>query len=68
MLARGRLAHLELARDQEPAHPVAHEIAVDLAGKMRARALQPMQDEEPAVVGNGLGGIENSHICNLPIP
>src|SRR6185312_12942781 len=45
------LAHAELVRDQRRAHPVAHQVAVDLRRKVLARLLQPVEDLQAPLVG-----------------
>jgi hypothetical protein len=54
--------------DQQAAHAVAHEVAVDLPREMGARVFEPLQDLQPAVIGHRLGHMQNRHIYNLPIP
>ena len=51
MLAHGGLADAELLGDQHPADPVLDKVAVDLRAKMRPRAFQPFQDQQPPIAG-----------------
>lgn len=62
MLAGGRLRHAELARDKNAANAVFNEVAVDLGREMAARALQPVQDKQPAVIGDGAQSEFKIHI------
>ena len=73
VLARCRLAHAELFRDEEAAHAVVDEIAVDLLAKMGSRILEPLQNDQPSVTCEGTQrGLEAGdiyllrHIANLP--
>jgi hypothetical protein len=69
MLAHGGLADAELLGNQRPADPVLDEVAVDLRTKMRPRAFQPFQDQQPPIAGERAKSrldviIERSHIAN----
>jgi len=44
VFAGGRLAHAKLARDQAPAYPILHQIAIDLRREMLCRFLKPLED------------------------
>jgi hypothetical protein len=50
MLAERRRADSELLRDQHAAHPILHEISVDLRAEMGTRVSQPLQDLKPPLV------------------
>src|SRR6185369_1501375 len=62
MLARGRLAHAELGGDEHTAHAVAHQIAVDLPGKVRARRLEPAENLQPLLVRERLRDLDRDHL------
>ncbi len=62
MLARGGLADTELGGDEHTAHPIAHEIAVDLTRKVRARRLEPAEDLQPLLVRQRLGDVDRKPI------
>ena len=69
MLAHGRLTHAELFGDQHAADPVLDEVTVDLLAKMRPRAFQPLQDQEPPIAGERAKSrldiiLQGSHIAN----
>src|SRR5215469_6112215 len=50
VLARRRLAHLQLPRDQDAAHAIAYQVAIHLRRKMSRRLPKPVQDLQPAPV------------------
>ena len=54
MLAERRLGDAELLGDQLRADAVLDQIAVGLVREMRARILQPIEDLQPALVGDRL--------------
>src|SRR6266567_4232266 len=62
LLAGGRLAHAELVRDEHAAHAVAHEVAVDLPRKVRARRLEPAEDLQALLVRERLGDVDRNHL------
>src|SRR5215470_20189762 len=62
MLARGRLAHAELGGDEHAADAVAHQIAVDLPGGVRARRLEPAEDLHALLVGERLRDLDRDHV------
>src|SRR5207244_3068570 len=62
MLAGRGLADAELVGDEHAAHAVAHEIPVHLAGEVRSRRFQPVEDLQPALVPEGLDDIQRKHI------
>src|ERR671919_551751 len=66
VLACGRLADAELLGDEQPAHAVLDQIAVDLRWKVRLGLLQPLQDQEPALVGQRAERQFHRHVANLP--
>jgi hypothetical protein len=54
MFARGRLANAQLAGDRQAAHAVREQISIDLRGKMLGWMPEPVQDLEPAFIGERL--------------
>src|SRR5262245_37624534 len=48
------LAHPELVRDEQRAHPVPHQVTVALSRKMRPRITQPLQDQQPFLTSQRL--------------
>ncbi len=66
MLAGRRCADSELLCDENAADTVADQIAVDLSRKMRPWPLEPGQDLQTALVGEGLDDLNGDHIVNLP--
>jgi hypothetical protein len=55
VLARGRMANLQLSRDQQAANSVLHQVAILLRREVLRRVLQPMQDQQAIFVGQGAG-------------
>ena len=54
----GRLGNAELPRDEDDADAVLHEVAVLLRRKVRARILEPAQDQQALLVGQGLDDVD----------
>ena len=52
--AARRLAHPELLRDEQRAHPVPHQVTITLGREMRLRIMQPLQDQQPLAAGQRL--------------
>lgn len=65
MFRQRRLADAEFLRDEEGANPIGNQIAVQLLPEMGARILEPLQDQESAVVSQRLQGIHYRHIAKL---
>src|SRR6516225_2793571 len=51
MLAHGRMSHAKFLRDQHPAHPVLHQVTVNLRREVLCRGSQPLEDLQAALVG-----------------
>ena len=68
VFAQGGLGDPELLGDQQRADAVLDQIAVDLRRKMRAGILQPVQDRQPPLIGEGLDDVGCLHFVNLLIP
>jgi hypothetical protein len=64
VFARGRLAHPELARDEDAAHSVADQVAIHLLGKMPDRIPEPLQNLKPALIGQRAKDKLRPHIDN----
>ncbi|CAH2408153.1 hypothetical protein MES4922_90090 [Mesorhizobium ventifaucium] len=65
VLAERRLGDPQLFRNQQRADPVLDQIAIRLAWEMRARVLQPIEDLQPALVGDRLEDINLLHLAIL---
>jgi threonine dehydratase len=65
VLAQRRLGDAELLGDQDPAHAVFHQVAIHLRAEMGLWILQPLQNLQPPVVGQGLQRPEICHIVSL---
>jgi threonine dehydratase len=66
MFTGGGLADAELGCDEDAAHAVLDEVAVDLRGEMGGGCFEPGQDLEPAWVGEGAHDLQRKHLANLP--
>jgi len=64
VLASRRLAHAELARDENTADAVADQVAIHLLGEMPDRVLEPLQYLQPALIGERAKCKLGSHIDN----
>ena len=62
------LADAKLFGDEEPTDAVLDEVAIDLFAEMRARILEPIEDLQTALVGEGAKGGGDSHLGNWLIP
>ena len=62
---RGK-THAEFLRQEHAAHAIRHQVAVDLRPKVPPGVLEPLQDLEPAVVGERPHGRCDRHIANKP--
>src|SRR5205814_1284301 len=56
LAGRGR-ADPQLVGDEQPAHAIPHEVAVLLRREVPPRPLQPVEDQQPPLVGEGLGDV-----------
>ena len=66
-LDRLRTSHIaELLRQEKPAHPVLHQIAIDLRREMRTRILQPVEHGQPLVAGERFQQFGLLHFVSLP--
>jgi hypothetical protein len=64
MLAGGGLAHPELLGNERAANAVFHQVAIDLRAKVLPRVLQPIEDLQASVVGQGPQCQLHLHIDN----
>ncbi len=65
MLGRRWLAHAQLLGDEHDADAVNDEIAIDLPREMGLRILEPFEDQQPPLVGQGTRDFNYRHIGKL---
>ena len=68
VLTRRRLAHLQLAGNEEPADSILDEISIHLRGEVFPRRLQPLQNPASGIAGDGAKGKIDIHIAIRQLP
>jgi|SRR5215813_5912099 len=66
VLAGRRLRDAELLSDEHTAYAIAHQVAVDLRGKVRPRVLEPAEYFEAPLVRKRLDDVQGYHTAKLP--
>lgn len=64
MFGDSRLAHPQLARNEQAANPVLDQISVPLRRKVLPGILQPLQNLQPSVVSERLNGVRKCHLVD----
>lgn len=64
VLAGGGLTHAQFSGDEDAAHPIAHQVSVDLRRKMHPRIFEPIENPHASRAGEGLQGAIKIHIDN----